>query len=243
VLRQRRGCQRPRKWPLTSTAARLARATKGFWWATLTLSRFARPECRPTFWDLRLPAAPARLECNSWPYRHPTFCPNSERAFESLSIVRLLRRDARNCAIRNVVEGHQARSDFGCRFVEAFRRRNSAFRRPRNPITTIYVIGFAALCAANNFVHHALAQIRNSGHSTAMLREQRSANKFSSGENEIEPLLDEYEFSRITGRSVGSARRDRLLGRGCPFIKLGALVRYRPSDVRDYIQQNRKAMS
>ena len=66
---------------------------------------------------------------------------------------------------------------------------------------------------------------------------------FSSGEKEIEPLLDEYEFLRLTGRSVGSARRDRLLGRGCPFIKLGALVRYRPADVRDYIERNRRSMS
>lgn len=56
--------------------------------------------------------------------------------------------------------------------------------------------------------------------------------------NQIEPLIDEYEFERITGRSVASARRDRLLGRGCPFVKLGALVRYRLQDVRAYIESN-----
>ncbi len=54
----------------------------------------------------------------------------------------------------------------------------------------------------------------------------------------LEPLLDEYEYAQITGRSVASARRDRLLRKGCPFVKLGALVRYRPADVRAYIERN-----
>ena len=55
---------------------------------------------------------------------------------------------------------------------------------------------------------------------------------------QIERLLDEREFAAITGRSVASARRDRLLGTGCPYVKLGFLVRYRPSDVRAYIARN-----
>jgi hypothetical protein len=54
----------------------------------------------------------------------------------------------------------------------------------------------------------------------------------------IEPLFNEYQFAEITGRSVASARRDRLLGQGCPYVKLGFLVKYRPSDVRAYIAQN-----
>ena len=56
----------------------------------------------------------------------------------------------------------------------------------------------------------------------------------------LEPLINEYEYSRITGRSVASARRDRLLGKGCPYIKQEHLVRYRPSDVREYIERNRR---
>jgi hypothetical protein len=55
---------------------------------------------------------------------------------------------------------------------------------------------------------------------------------------ELEPLLDEFEYARITGRSVSSVRRDRLLGSGCPYVKLGALVRYRPADVRSYLERN-----
>ena len=57
-------------------------------------------------------------------------------------------------------------------------------------------------------------------------------------DNEIERLLDEREYAAITGRSIASARRDRLLGKGCPYVKLGFLVRYRPSDVRAYIAKN-----
>jgi hypothetical protein len=66
--------------------------------------------------------------------------------------------------------------------------------------------------------------------------------QLSKGENAastgLEALLNEYEYARITGRSVASARRDRLLGVGCPYVKLGALVRYRPEDVRAYIEKN-----
>src|SRR5882762_2615025 len=57
--------------------------------------------------------------------------------------------------------------------------------------------------------------------------------------NTLEQLLDETQVSRITGRSVASLRRDRLLGTGIPFVKLHALVRYDPRDIRDYIERNK----
>jgi len=60
----------------------------------------------------------------------------------------------------------------------------------------------------------------------------------SSATLQLEPLLTEHEYAHITKRSVASARRDRLLGHGCPYVKLGALVRYRPVDIRAYIEQN-----
>lgn len=65
-----------------------------------------------------------------------------------------------------------------------------------------------------------------------------SCERESIASGQIEPLLDEYQYSKITGKSVATARRDRLTGKGCPYIKLGALVKYRPSDVRAYIEQN-----
>jgi len=60
----------------------------------------------------------------------------------------------------------------------------------------------------------------------------------SAANNLLEPLINEHEYSRITRESVATARRNRLLGKGCPYVKLGALVRYKPSDIRAYIERN-----
>jgi hypothetical protein len=64
----------------------------------------------------------------------------------------------------------------------------------------------------------------------------------STANSQLEPLLNEHDYTAITGESVATARRNRLLGKGCPFVKLGALVRYRPEDVRAYIARNLKAI-
>jgi hypothetical protein len=66
----------------------------------------------------------------------------------------------------------------------------------------------------------------------------KQAKEFQTAEEDLEQLLDEREYSRITNRSVASARRDRLLKRGCPYVKLFGLVRYRPADVRAFINKN-----
>jgi hypothetical protein len=71
-----------------------------------------------------------------------------------------------------------------------------------------------------------------------MTNTSHSSERESVAKTQLEPLLNEYEFAEITGRSVASARRDRFLGKGCPYVKLGFLVKYRPSDVRAYIAQN-----
>jgi hypothetical protein len=52
----------------------------------------------------------------------------------------------------------------------------------------------------------------------------------------IEELLDEKDVARITKRSVASVRRDRLLNRNCPFVRIGHSVRYRPSDVEVWLR-------
>lgn len=57
-------------------------------------------------------------------------------------------------------------------------------------------------------------------------------------ETELETLLTEHEYARITKRSVASIRRDRLLKQGCPYMKLGALVRYRPADLRSHLERS-----
>jgi hypothetical protein len=53
--------------------------------------------------------------------------------------------------------------------------------------------------------------------------------------NALEGLLDEHDLARFTKRSVASVRRDRLLKKGCPYIKIGSSVRYLPSDVEAWL--------
>jgi hypothetical protein len=60
---------------------------------------------------------------------------------------------------------------------------------------------------------------------------------------ELTPLLNEHEYCRITGESLGTARRNRRLKKGCQFVKLNALVRYRAEDVRVYIDRNVRTTS
>ena len=52
-------------------------------------------------------------------------------------------------------------------------------------------------------------------------------------------LLTDVDVARITGRARKTLQKDRLRGGGdcIPFIKLGRLVRYRQSDVADFIAQ------
>ena len=52
----------------------------------------------------------------------------------------------------------------------------------------------------------------------------------------LEDLLDEHDLARFTKRSVASVRRDRLLKKGCPYIKIGSSVRYLPSDVEAWLE-------
>jgi predicted DNA-binding transcriptional regulator AlpA len=54
--------------------------------------------------------------------------------------------------------------------------------------------------------------------------------------NVIESLLNEYDVARITGLSVASVRRWRLLRLGPKYLKIGAAVRYKPEDVAAWIE-------
>lgn len=51
----------------------------------------------------------------------------------------------------------------------------------------------------------------------------------------MEPLWNEEQAAQHLNRPVSSLQKDRLRGDGCPFVKIGRLVRYRPEDVRAYI--------
>ncbi len=54
--------------------------------------------------------------------------------------------------------------------------------------------------------------------------------------NTIENLLNEHEVASITGLSVASVRRWRLLRRGPRYLKIGAAVRYKPEDVSSWLE-------
>ncbi|MBM4231786.1 MAG: helix-turn-helix domain-containing protein [Gammaproteobacteria bacterium] len=50
-----------------------------------------------------------------------------------------------------------------------------------------------------------------------------------------DPLLTEHDIARRLAISIATVRRWRIGRTGVPFIKLGASVRYRPEDLRAYI--------
>jgi hypothetical protein len=52
----------------------------------------------------------------------------------------------------------------------------------------------------------------------------------------LDPLLSDYDVEKITGRARSTLQKDRVTGTGIPFIKVGWLVRYRPSDVAAFLK-------
>ena len=54
--------------------------------------------------------------------------------------------------------------------------------------------------------------------------------------NTIGSLLNEHDVARITGLSVASVRRWRLLRQGPQYLKIGAAVRYRTEDIRAWLE-------
>jgi predicted DNA-binding transcriptional regulator AlpA len=54
--------------------------------------------------------------------------------------------------------------------------------------------------------------------------------------NTIGTLLNEYEVAGITGLSVASVRRWRLIRQGPKYLKIGAAVRYRPEDISAWLE-------
>jgi predicted DNA-binding transcriptional regulator AlpA len=54
--------------------------------------------------------------------------------------------------------------------------------------------------------------------------------------NTLEELLTEHDVARVTGLSVASVRRWRLLRQGPKYLKIGAAVRYRPEDVSEWLR-------
>jgi predicted DNA-binding transcriptional regulator AlpA len=52
----------------------------------------------------------------------------------------------------------------------------------------------------------------------------------------IAQLLNEREVARITGLSVASVRRWRLLRQGPRYLKIGSAVRYKAEDIARWLE-------
>jgi predicted DNA-binding transcriptional regulator AlpA len=53
---------------------------------------------------------------------------------------------------------------------------------------------------------------------------------------DLQALLTEHDVARITGLSVASVRRWRLLSLPPRYLKIGSAVRYRPEDVKAWLE-------
>ena len=53
--------------------------------------------------------------------------------------------------------------------------------------------------------------------------------------NNLEELLNEHDVARVTGLSVASVRRWRLLRQGPRYLKIGSAVRYRADDISAWL--------
>jgi predicted DNA-binding transcriptional regulator AlpA len=58
----------------------------------------------------------------------------------------------------------------------------------------------------------------------------------SIGSEALQSLLNEHDVARITGLSVSSVRRWRLIRQGPKYLKIGAAVRYKPEDVSAWLE-------
>jgi predicted DNA-binding transcriptional regulator AlpA len=51
----------------------------------------------------------------------------------------------------------------------------------------------------------------------------------------LDPLLSDREVERITGRARSTLQKDRVVGTGIPFVRIGRLVRYRQCDLQAFL--------
>lgn len=52
----------------------------------------------------------------------------------------------------------------------------------------------------------------------------------------LEKLMTEHDVARVTGMSLASVRRWRLLRQGPKYLKIGAAVRYKPEDLTAWLE-------
>lgn len=55
----------------------------------------------------------------------------------------------------------------------------------------------------------------------------------------FDEVFDEHEAARRLGKSVQTLRNNRCSRKGPPYFKLGRSVRYKASDLLDYLERHR----
>ena len=58
----------------------------------------------------------------------------------------------------------------------------------------------------------------------------------SSSKNTLLMFINEKEFSEITGQKLATIRSNRIKGSGCGFYKIGGSVRYKLTEVLEYLE-------
>jgi hypothetical protein len=59
----------------------------------------------------------------------------------------------------------------------------------------------------------------------------------------LEPMLCEHQVAEIFSISTATLRRNRLLNKGIPWVKLGGSVRYRVCDIEAEVKRNMRGPS
>ena len=55
----------------------------------------------------------------------------------------------------------------------------------------------------------------------------------------VNQIVNENKASKILGRAVQTLRNDRHLRQGPPYIRIGRSIRYKVSDLIEYIERHR----
>lgn len=70
----------------------------------------------------------------------------------------------------------------------------------------------------------------------ADMKTSQTCERESVAKERLQSLLNEFDVARITGLSVASVRRWRLLRQGPKYLKIGAAVRYKPEDISAWLE-------
>lgn len=60
--------------------------------------------------------------------------------------------------------------------------------------------------------------------------------RYTTARDRLQSLLNEHDVARITGLSVATVRRWRLLRLGPEYLKIGAAVRYQPEVILAWLE-------